>query len=453
MTKLKALMIDDDKNFCQAFQALAETSFDLTIVHSGKDGLTALNKSMPHVLLLDLKLGKGMNGIEILKRIKKSHPDLPVIMITDYAEVDTAVEAMKLGALHYMSKSPKIEELKLIIERELEQVNWRLLYQEATADRFDQIVAIGPAMKSVLQQIDQVAKIDSTVVISGESGSGKEITAREIHRRSHRSNKPFVAINCSTLTATLFESEFFGHEKGAFTSADNQKKGKLEIAHQGTIFLDEIGDLPLESQAKILRSIEEKSFQRLGSTETHSVDVRILAATNKDLQKLVSENSFREDLFYRLNVITIELPPLRQRPEDIPGLVDIFLNRYSHEMNKPLPEVTPSAISKLQHHSWRGNIRELRNFIERLMVFHHGNAPIDDHEIKFTTNEQPFQFPAQLLNQTYESAKNTLLHEFKLVYFKRALQKQNGNISATAKECGLNRTSLHKILQEVMNGK
>lgn len=449
MTKLKALLIDDDKKFCNTFQTLAETTFDLTITHSGKDGLEALNKSTPQVVLLDLKLGKGMNGIEILKRIKKSHPDLPVIMITDYAEVDTAVEAMKLGALHYMSKSPKIEALKLIIERQLEQVNWRLLYQQATVNRFDQIIAASPTMKAVLHQIDQVAKIDSTVNIVGESGTGKEITAREIHRRSHRSEKPFVAINCSTLPATLFESEFFGHEKGAFTGADSQQKGKLELAHQGTIFLDEIGDLPIESQAKILRSIEDKSFQRLGSPEPHSVNVRIIVATNKDLQQLIKERAFREDLFHRLNVITIQLPPLRERPEDIPKLVEIFLNRYSQEMKRPALEITPAAISKLQHHSWPGNIRDLRNFIERLMASHAGNAPIDEHNIKFPTNEQPFQFPVHLLDRQYEDAKGVLLNEFKQVYFKRALQKHGGNKTAIAKELGLDRTSLHRILQEL----
>lgn len=312
MTKLKALLIDDDKKFCQTLQALAETTFDLTITHSGRDGLEALNKSIPHVVLLDLKLGKGMNGMEILKRIKKSHPDLPVIMITDYAEVDTAVEAMKLGALHYMSKSPEIEELKLIIERQLEQVNWRLLYQQATAEQFDQIVADSPSMKSILQQIDQVAKIDSTIIIQGESGSGKEVTAREIHRRSHRHQKPFVPINCGNLSSTLFESEFFGHEKGAFTGAESQKKGKLELAQHGTIFLDEIGDLPIDSQPKILRWLEDRSFQRLGGIETLSVDVRIIAASDKNLHQMIKERLFREDLFHRLNVIHIELPPLQE---------------------------------------------------------------------------------------------------------------------------------------------
>lgn len=449
MTKLNALLIDDDKKFCHTFQTLAEPTFDLTIVHSGRDGLEALNKATPHVVLLDLKLGKGMDGIEVLKRIKKSHPDLPVIMITDYADVDTAVEAMKLGALHYMSKSPRIEELKLIIERQLEQVNWRLLYQEATANPFDQIVAESPAMKAILHQIDQVANIDSTILIQGESGTGKEVLAREIHRRSHRSAKPFVPINCSNLPASLFESEFFGHEKGAFTGADAQKKGKLELAHRGTIFLDEIGDLPMESQAKILRCIEDRCFQRLGGTETLSVDVRIIAASNKNLAQLIKERSFREDLFHRLNVIPIQLPPLRERLEDIPKLVDIFLQRYAKEMNKPLPQLTPAAMSKLQAYSWPGNIRDLRNFIERLMATHSGTVPIDATDIKFLANEQPFQFPTHLLEQHYDDAKATLLHEFKRAYFSRALLKHGGNKTAIARDLGLDRTSLHRILQEL----
>jgi DNA-binding NtrC family response regulator len=449
MTQLKALLIDDDKKFCQIFHSLAEATFDLTITHSGKEGLEALNRSTFHVALLDLKLGKGMNGLEILRRIKCSHPDLPVIMITDFADVDTAVEAMKLGALHYMSKSPKIEELKLIIERQLEQLNWRLLYQQSCNGQFNQLVADSPMMQEVQRQITQIASIDSTVSITGESGTGKEITAREIHRRSVRHDKPFVAINCSTLPSTLFESEFFGHEKGAFTGAEQQKKGKLEMAHQGTIFLDEIGDLPLESQAKILRSIEEKSFQRLGGTDTHSVNVRILAATNKDLPQLIRDRAFREDLFYRLDVISIHLPPLRQRPEDIPKLAEIFLARYAREMNKSVPELTSAAVNRLQQHSWPGNIRELRNFIERLLVFHPDGALIDAPDIHFPATEPPFQFPARLLNLAYEDAKATLLSEFKQIYFKRALQKYSGNKTATAQALGLDRSSLHRILQEL----
>ena len=449
MNKLTALLIDDDHNFCRTFQSLAENTFDLKIAHSGKGGLKLLNKSTPQVVLLDLKLGRGMNGLEVLKKIKQNHPDLPVIMITDFADVPTAVEAMKLGALHYMSKSPNINALKLLIERQLEQVNWKRLYQQYTSEQFDQLVAESQVMQSVFKNIQQVSKTDSTVLIEGESGTGKEVAAREIHRQSRRSDKPFVAINCSTLSPQMFESEFFGHEKGAYTSAHSQKIGKLEMAHSGTILLDEIGDLPLESQAKILRAIEDKSFQRLGGVETLIVDVRIMAASNKNLQQLVNENSFREDLFYRLSVITIKIPPLRDRREDIPPLVDLFLNRFTFEMNKNKPALSPEAMTKLQNQPWHGNIRELKNFIERLVVFYSGKDIIEAKDINLISKEEPFQFPSQLLELSYDQAKRKLLNDFKRFYLGQALQKYGGSITATAKEIGINRASLHKMLNEL----
>ena len=449
MNKLTALLIDDDHNFCRTFQSLAENTFDLKIAHSGKGGLKLLNKSTPQVVLLDLKLGRGMNGLEVLKKIKQNHPDLPVIMITDFADVPTAVEAMKLGALHYMSKSPNINALKLLIERQLEQVNWKRLYQQYTSEQFDQLVAESQVMQSVFKNIQQVSKTDSTVLIEGESGTGKEVAAREIHRQSQRSDKPFVAINCSTLSPQMFESEFFGHEKGAYTSAHSQKIGKLEMAHSGTVLLDEIGDLPLESQAKILRAIEDKSFQRLGGVETLIVDVRIMAASNKNLQQLVNENSFREDLFYRLSVITIKIPPLRDRREDIPPLVDLFLNRFAFEMNKNKPALSPEAMTKLQNQPWHGNIRELKNFIERLVVFYSGKDIIEAKDINLISKEEPFQFPSQLLELSYDQAKRKLLNDFKRFYLGQALQKYGGSITATAKEIGINRASLHKMLNEL----
>ncbi len=449
MTKLTTLLIDDDKNFCQTFQSLSEDSFDLTIAHSGKYGLRELNKTTPQVVLLDFKLGRGMNGLEVLKRIKKSHPDLPVIMITDFANIETAVEAMKIGAFHYTSKSPNINALKLIIERQLEQINWKLLLQENAKNQYVKFVSQSQVMQEILQKIKTVAKIDSTVLIEGESGTGKEVCAREIHWMSTRKDKPFVAINCSTLAPQLFESEFFGHEKGAFTGAESQKKGKLELANSGTIFLDEIGDLPLESQAKILRAIEEKNFTRLGGTETISVDVRIIAASNKNLQQMVADRQFREDLYYRLSVITIFLPRLRERAEDIPDLVKLFLQRFSREMNKPILNMSPEAIKKLVSHNWPGNIRELKNYIERAVAFHNIDQSISADEILLKQDSANISYPAKLLDMPYEQAKNNLLHDFKQVYFKRALDLNNGNISATAKKLQINRSALHKMLKEL----
>ncbi|HDQ00657.1 MAG TPA: sigma-54-dependent Fis family transcriptional regulator [bacterium] len=337
MRKLNALLVDDDLSFCQTFQNLSQQFFKLKYVNSGKDALAELKTSVPDVVFLDYRLGRGMDGLQVLKRIKQLHQDLPVIMITHFADVETAVEAMKLGAFHYTSKSPNIEALKLIIERQLEQLKWKQIYEQEKLEREQPCVAESPSMQGIMKQIHTIARTDSTVLIEGECGVGKEVCARQIHLFSPRKDNPFVAVNCSTLSPQLFESEFFGHEKGAFTGAHIQKKGKLEIADSGTIFLDEIGDLPLESQAKILRAVEEKQFERLGGTETIKIDVRIKAASNKDLKKLTRQKLFREDLYYRLSVISLCIPPLRERRQDIPPLLRLFLRRFSDEMRRLLP--------------------------------------------------------------------------------------------------------------------
>ncbi len=449
MTKLKALLIDDDKQFCQTFETLAEDTFNLVVTHSGKQGLKEFQQNSFDVVFLDLNFGRGMNGLEILKRIKKINNDIPVLMVTDFAEVDTAVEAMKLGAFFYTSKSPNINGLKLIIDRQIGQINKQRLYESEAKKQEVCCVTKSPFMQQIENQIEKIAPTNSTVLITGENGTGKEVCARQIHNKSKRKNKPFVAINCSTLTPQLFESEFFGYEKGAFTGAEIRKKGKFELANSGTIFLDEIGDLPIESQAKILRAIEEKNFERLGGTETISVDVRILAASNKNLQQMVMDKQFREDLFYRLSVISIFLPPLRERVEDIPELVNLFIERFCREMNKPVINVPQEAIKKLVSYNWPGNIRELKNYIERLVVFNDTNQPIIANEITLKQNTENLSYPAHLLDLPYEQAKNNLLHDFKQTYFKRALDLNNGNISATAEKLKINRSAFHKMLKEL----
>lgn len=449
MPKLNALLIDDDHKFCDSFKTLAQHSFNLTIVHNGKEGLKKLKKNTPDVILLDLKLGRGMNGLQVLQRIKKIHPDVPVIMITDFADVPTAVRAMKLGALHYTSKSPSIEALKLIIDRHIEHTAWKKLYQEECEKEYHKMVAESSAMKNVLRDIDKVSKTNVTVLIEGESGVGKEIAAREIHRRSKQKDRPFIPVNCSSLAPNLFESEFFGHEKGSFTGAIEQTKGKLELANGGTIFLDEIGELPLDSQAKILRAIEDRTFQRLGGTENLHVNVRIIAATNKVLADLVEKNKFRNDLFYRLNVFCINIPPLRERPEDITALTEIFLKKYASDAKKPQLRINDSAKQKIHAYSWPGNIRELKNFIERLTVLHQDGANIGPEEIPLTSNRKFLEYPITLLEQPYEQAKHALLNDFRRIYFQRALEKHDHKIGKTANALGINRSSFHRMLKEV----
>ena len=431
------------------FETLAEDTFNLVVTNSGKQGLREFQKTSFDVIFLDLNFGRGMNGLEILKRIKKLNKDIPVIMVTDFAEVDTAVEAMKIGAFHYTSKSPNINALKLIVERQIEQIIRQQLYEREAKEQKISWDTKSPVMQPIQKQIETIAPTNSTVLISGESGTGKEVCARQIHNQSKRKDKPFVAINCSTLSPQLFESEFFGHEKGAFTGAEIQKKGKLELANTGTIFLDEIGDLPIESQAKILRAIEEKKFGRLGGTETISVDVRIIAASNKNLEQMVTEKQFREDLFYRLSVITIFLPPLRERAEDIPDFVNLFLERFCYVMNKPTFNASPEAMKKLVSYNWPGNIRELKNVIESIVVFHDTDQPISANEITLKQNNEKISYPTQLLDIPYEQAKSDLLNDFKQVYFKRALELNNGNISATAEMLKINRSAFHKMLKEL----
>ncbi|NOZ61757.1 MAG: sigma-54-dependent Fis family transcriptional regulator [Calditrichaeota bacterium] len=449
MKKLNALLVDDDIRFCRTFEALSSNLFNLSVVHHGKDAWKQLAHALPDVVFLDYKLGKGTNGLEVLKKIKKKFPHLPVIMITDFADVEIAVEAMKLGAFHYTSKSPNIEALALIIQRQLEQLQKQFALESQLREQEAEIVHKSLAMQEIQQKASQIAKTTTTVIITGECGVGKEVLARQIHRWGDRKDKPFVAINCSTLASQLFESEFFGHEKGAFTDAHALKKGKLELANSGTVFLDEIGDLPLESQAKILRAIEEKRFERLGGVESIEVDVRIIAATNKDLRKMVEQNLFREDLFYRLSVVDITIPPLRQRIEDIEPLTKFFLQKFSREMGLPIAEISPEALKKLQSYNWPGNVRELKNHIERILAFHRSNDPIGSEEIQLENTDKEYEFPEELFHLNYADAKNRLMQEFQKIYFKRALRENNGNVSATAEQLGMHRSALHRLIREL----
>jgi len=434
----RILVIDDEEKMCWALErALTREDYQVDTATRGLQGIDLANRNEPSLVILDLKM-PDMDGIEVLKEIKKINPNIPVIMITAHGTIDTAIEAMKLGATDYIIKPFKLEEIKIQVKKSLHlsclenQVDF--LRQEL-GKKYGKMVGQSEAMQEVAFLIRQVANTGATVLITGESGTGKEVVAVEIHKASNRVDMPFVAINCAALPEQLLESELFGHEKGAFTGAANKKKGRFEIADKGTIFLDEIGEMPISMQAKLLRVLQERCFERVGGTETIDVDVRVIATTNRDLAVAISNGTFREDLYYRLNVMRISMPPLRSRKEDIPLLVNHFLKKFDPSHTKKISSV---AMKILTNYNWPGNIRELQNAIERALIVCQGT------EIK------PEHFPKDLLNSLEEITTPVInladggftLEELEKHLIIKALEKHNYNQTKVAKYLGISRPTL-----------
>jgi len=373
------LVIDDEevmRDSCK--QILSRQGHNVKLAEDGYQGLELLKEKSFDLVILDLKM-PGIDGMEVLEKIKESSPETAVVVITGYATVESAVEAMKRGAYDFLPKPFTPEEFRLIIERALEKKRLILeniyLRQELEVKRKSEVI-IGKSkvMQKVYELIRRVGPTDSTVLILGESGTGKELVARAIHYHSQRKNKPFIIVDCGALVENLFESELFGHIKGSFTDAASTKHGRFEIANGGTLFFDEIGNIGPNVQAKLLRATQEREITRIGSSKTIKVDVRIIAATNKNLRKAIQEKTFREDLFYRLSVVPITLPPLRERPEDIPELANYFLKKYNQKRGKNLTGISQRAMKALTEYSWPGNVRELENAIERAVVLAKGNV-------------------------------------------------------------------------------
>jgi DNA-binding NtrC family response regulator len=370
---MKILIIDDEEVLREVLEAvLRREGFDVVTASTGEEGLATLDQDEIDLIVLDIML-PGMSGMETLRSIKETNPTLPVIIITAFSSIDGAIEAMKHGAFHYIPKPFKNEEVvhtvnKALEQRRLSRENERLKAELSDRYSFSNIIGKSETMRRVFELIRLAAPSKSNILIAGESGTGKELVAKAIHHASPRARNSFVTVNSGSLPPELLESNLFGHVKGAFTGAIATKRGLFEVADGGSIFLDEIGNINLDTQAKLLRVIQEKEFMRLGSVDTVRVDVRIIAASNADLQDLVEEGSFREDLYYRLNVITITLPPLRRRREDIPLLTAHFLHKYSEENKKKMRELTPDAMKVLMDYAWPGNVRELENTIERAVV-------------------------------------------------------------------------------------
>ena len=369
----RILVADDHESLRRGLaQALAEAGHDLEEAPNGNAAIEKLHEGYFDVVISDLKMG-GSTGLDVLKTTKTLHPTSAVILMTAFGSVSTAVEAMKNGAFDYVQKPFEIEEMEIKVDKALEvrrmqhQIDY-LRHAQGDIYEFDRLIGSSGALEKVLGIVRKVAKSNTTVLVRGETGTGKELIAGAVHHNSHRAQRNFIKVNCAALQENLLESELFGHEKGAFTGADKQRIGRFEQADGGTLFLDEIGDMSPNTQAKILRVLQEHEFERLGGTRTLKVDVRLIAATNRDLPTMVSAGTFREDLYYRLNVVTIDMPPLRERKEDIQALAAFFINRFAGELKKKIEGVEPDALKLLMRYNWPGNIRELENAIERSIL-------------------------------------------------------------------------------------
>jgi len=429
----KILVIDDEQNIRKMLsRVLSSEGFIVKEAINGLEALKRLEEENYSLALLDLKM-PGLNGIETLTKIREYDLNLPVIMMSAYGSITEAVEAMKLGALDYLIKPFDIEELKIIVERAIKQYELKvenIYYREEEEKRFnfEEIIGKSNSINRVLEMVKNVSSTPATVLITGESGTGKELIARAIHKNSLHKNGPFVVVNCVAFSSNLLESELFGHEKGSFTGAVTRRIGRFEMANGGTIFLDEIGEMDLSIQTKLLRVLQEKEFERVGSSKSIKVDVRILSATNKDLKKEVEERRFREDLFYRINVFNIDVPPLRERKEDIPLIAKHFIGKYNKILNKKVKKISAKAMELMLDYNYPGNIRELENIIERSMIMAKDNI-MDETYFSFINKEK------------FLEKKGTLKEVEKELIIKYLIQN-NGNRTKTAELLGISRRSL-----------
>ena len=416
-----------------------EDGYRVGAAENAADAIRQMQAQAWDIILLDIKM-PGMDGMELQQRIKQIDPSATIIFITAHASVDTAVQALKSGAFDYVTKPIDPDYLSHLVanaikQRALVNENIRLKEQIAEFPKLDEIVGASPAMQQVFQLVETVAKTDTTVMIRGESGTGKELLARAIHGNSQRRYFPMVIINCGGMPEGVLESELFGHERGAFTGAQYRRKGKLELADQGTLFLDEVGNIDMKTQMDLLRVIETKQFSRVGGNEIIKVDFRIICATNKDLERAVQEGTFREDLYYRLNVFTIYVPPLRERKSDIPPLADYFVSKYARAMAKPITRITPEAMDVLVRYDWPGNVRELENGIERAMVVGKPPAIVPD--------DLPFR-----ITEKNHVPRSGSLASMERAHIAEVLEQNNWNITRSAEILEIDRVTLYNKISK-----
>ena len=442
------LVVDDEQSILQSLDGiLSDEGFEVLCVPSGASALKKIEEVMPDLVLLDIWMPE-MDGLETLVKIKEIYSSLQVVMMSGHGTIETAVKATKLGAYDFIEKPLSLEKLLLSVNNALDYYQLEeevTLLKERERERY-QITGNSRAIRYLKEQIRIVAPTNAWVLISGENGTGKELVAHTIHRLSKRDHKPMVEVNCAAIPEELIESELFGHEKGAFTGATSMKKGKFDLAHETSLFLDEIGDMSLKAQSKTLRILQEQKFERVGGSRTIHVDVRVIAATNKDLEAEIEKGTFRDDLYYRLNVIPIRVPPLRERLEDIPELTKRFIEDFYLKANLEPKEFSDEAVEVLMRYHWPGNVRELKNLVERLMIMSQDNI-IRAKDIPFPFNQRlearKEESESYLTIDSYKEARAV----FEKAYIERKLREFKGNISQTAEAIGIERSNLHKKIK------
>ncbi len=463
----RILIIDDEQPIRFALRGILEDEGH-TVLEAGsaEDGLLLVAQDQPDLIFLDIWL-PSMDGLTALERLGAEYPSLPVVMISGHGTIETAVSAIRLGAYDFIEKPLSLEKVLLVTTRALEMGELRRKNRalHTSLPTQDELVGASPVMKGFLEQFEKVAPTNVWVLLTGENGTGKELAARALHAKSGRSHEPFIAVNCAAIPEELIESELFGHEKGAFTGADASRVGRFEMAHKGTLFLDEIGDMSLRTQAKILRILQEQTFERVGSTRSITVDVRVIAATNKNLEDAIAQGQFREDLYYRLRVMPLHLPPLRERGQDLLLLLETFLYHLSKQHGCKAPQFDKNALALLEQYEWPGNVRELRNFVERVVILHAGKTITKRDlptEMRPECHENLCKTPLKLeqhnQDNTLESKNffDQLLNEqdfkkaraaFEASYLTHNLEACGGNVTRLAETVGLERSYLHRKLK------
>jgi len=453
----RILIVDDEQIVIRScMRILEDPKYQLDSATNGPDALRKIEESPFDIVVLDVMM-PGMDGMEVLQRVKETHPEVDVIMVTGLSQIQTAVKAMKLGAFDYLPKPFDPDELVHVVERALErrrllQQNRSLQSEVSSKYRFENIIGSSPAMQNVYRLIAKCAPTNTTVLVTGESGTGKEMIARAIHYNSLRKSQPFVTVDCNTLSENLLESELFGHVKGAFTGAVANKRGMFEIANEGTLFLDEFGNIPLSTQAKLLRVIQEREFRAVGSTVTQTTNVRLIAATNKDLKAMVAEGTFREDLYYRINVFPIHAPALRERRDDIPALAFHFLKNVCDELGKPVPEISAGAMSVLMNYDWPGNVRELENVIQRAVILSSGETIRQGHVASIVEGGPRPDFDVPRTSEDLKRVKKIMreksVEEIEKAFVLETLKRNDMNVTRSAEETGMQRTNFQALMKK-----